>query len=201
MRFDLVMAAMLAATAMTASAAQAAPTGPALAAPAAPAPREPALGEGRAGDLQILQLWTRDPAAFLAAWNQPTPPTLVTSSATERNLAIQQYIIFSTCRADAAGNCRLTARVTITDPDGAAYGDPMEFTVWDDRPAPPPQRLVLGANSIGLIVEDGEKLGTYRIRLSVTDAHAGVTAESVAAIDVREAGSGLTGSVPVPSAP
>lgn len=197
MRFCRFMAAMLAAAISTATA-YAAPTAPALAAPAPPAPRAPVEGEGRAGDLYLVQLWTRDPAAFLAAWNQPTPPNLVTSRATERNLAIQQYIIFSTCRADAAGNCRLTARVTITDPDGAAYGDPMAFAVWDNQPAPPAQRLILSPNSIGLLIEDGEKLGTYRVHLAVTDAHAGVTAESVSAIEVREAGSGTSGQTPSP---
>lgn len=172
------------------------PVTPAFAAPGtpmldpapAPAPRAPVAGEGRAGDLQILQLWTRNPDAFLREWAKPTPPTLETASRTARNQAIQQFIIFSTCKPDTAGNCRLTARVEIVGPDGAPYGEPMAFTVWDNQPAPPPQRLILSPNSIGLIVEDGEKLGTYQIRLAVTDAHAGVTAESLSAIEVREAG-------------
>jgi hypothetical protein len=167
----------------------AAPEAPSFApAPPSAAPRL-VEGEGRAGDLHIIQLWTNDSGAFLAEWARPTPPNLATSSRTTRNRPLSQFIIFDSCRADAAGNCHLTARIAITDPDGAPYGDPMAFAIWDQQPAPPPKRLILSPHSIGLVIEDGEKLGTYRVHLSVTDEHAGVTAESTSAITVDEAGS------------
>jgi hypothetical protein len=189
MRLSPVLRAALLALLLTPGAAPAlaAPGTPALDRPPSPAPHQPVASEGRAGDLQILQLWTPDPAAFLREWAEPTPPRLPTASRTARNLPIEQFIIFSSCKADAAGNCRLTARIEIADPDGAPYGDPMAFTIWDDKPAPPPARMILSPNSIGLVVEDGEKLGTYRIHLAVTDVHAGVTAESLSAIEVTEA--------------
>lgn len=171
-----------------AGAAGAAPGDAPLAPPAPSDEKGEVTDAARAGDLYILQLWTGDPDAFLAAWQQPTPPRLVTSKRTTRNKAIQQFIILGGCRADAAGHCRLDAHVTITDPDGEPYGEAMRFALWDDQPAPPPGRLVLSPNSIGLIIEDGEKLGTYRVRLAVTDAHAGVTAVSVTDIEVAEAG-------------
>lgn len=175
---------------------RAAPEAPPFAAPPAAAAPRLLEGEGRAGDLHIVQLWTADSDAFLAAWAQPTPPNLATSNRTTRNRPLSQFIIFDSCRADAAGHCRLTARITITDPDGAPYGDPMAFTIWDSKPAPPPKRLILSPHSIGLVIEDGEKLGTYRVHLAVTDEHAGVTAESTSAITVDEAEGDAAPTVP-----
>jgi len=183
-------AALLLALGLAAAPARAAPDTKPLAAPPPPAAPRLAEGEGRAGDLHIIQLWTADSDAFLAEWARPTPPKLVTGNRTTRNRPLSQFIIFGGCRADAAGHCHLTARITITDPDGAPYGDPMAFAIWDDQPAPPPKRLILSPNSIGLVIEDGEKLGTYRVHLAVTDEHAGVTAESTSVIEVREAEGG-----------
>lgn len=143
--------------------------------------------EARAGDLRIIHLWTTDPEAFLEAWSQSTPPTLQTSSRTVRNQPIQQFILYANCTPDDAGNCLLTARVAITAPDGTAYGDPMEFPALPLMPRVPGNNIGLAPNSIGLVIEDGEQLGEYRIDLAVTDENAGVTATSTVYLEVVEA--------------
>lgn len=94
----------------------------------------------------------------------------------------------STCKADAKGNCHLVGQVEILDPDGARYGEPARLALWDNHPAPPPTQLVLSPGTLGLTVEDGEKLGNYTIRLAVTDVNAGVTAHTEQVITVVEAG-------------
>lgn len=142
--------------------------------------------QASAGDLRIIHLWTTDPDEFLEAWNQPTPPRLATSSRTTRNRPIQQFILYSNCTPDNAGNCLLTARVVVTAPDGTPYGEPMEFAALPSMPPVPRDNIGLAPNSIGLVIEDDEQLGEYRIELSVTDENAGVTATSTIHLEVVE---------------
>ena len=154
--------------------------------PAAGAAQEADNVEALAGDFRIVHLWTTDPEAFLEAWKQPTPPTLATTTRTQRNRPIQQFIIFGNCRANEAGDCHLTARVDITAPDGSPYGEPMVFEALPPSPAPPRGRLILAPASIGFQVEDGEQLGTYRVALAVTDEVSAQTATSRISLQVDE---------------
>lgn len=157
---------------------------PALAqgdAAAAPGP------QARAGELLLLQLWADDDQQFLKEWSQPTPPRLSTSTSTVRNDPITMFIVFGGCKADSAGNCRLTGKVEFTDPDGLPYGPGHEFRAWETRAPANSKLLMLSPASIGMIIEDGEKLGEYRVRLSVTDEVAGVTAVTEEELTVSEA--------------
>ena len=142
--------------------------------------------DAMAGSLKIIQFWVDDAERFEREWAQPTPPNITTTSRYERNQRADQVILFANCQADAAGNCRLSAKVDIVAPDGTAYGEPMLFPLWDNQPTPPRNVLVRTPASIGLIVEDGEQLGPYRIALAVTDENAGVTATSRVTLTVVE---------------
>ena len=143
--------------------------------------------EATAGKLKVIHLWTKDPEAFLEAWNGPTPPTLPTSSTVQRNVPIQQFILYANCQTNDSGECLLSAKVDIIAPDGEPYGEPLIFAALPAIVPPPENNIGLAPNSIGLVIEDGEQLGSYRIHLAVTDEHAGVTANSVVSIEVTEA--------------
>jgi len=143
--------------------------------------------EAAAGDLRIIHLWSNDPEGFLEAWSGPTPPNLPTTSRAIRNQPVQQFILYVNCTPNEAGNCLLTARATITAPDGTPYGEPMAFTALPASPPVPRNNIGLAPNSIGLRIEDGEQLGEYRIDLAVTDEHAGVTATSTVHLEAVEA--------------
>ena len=153
----------------------------------AAAAREGDNVEAQAGDLRIVHLWTTNPEGFMEAWSQPTPPTLQTSSRAARNQPIQQFILYANCTPDEAGNCLLTARVDITAPDGSRYGEPMEFPALPPMLPVPRGNIGMAPNAIGLVIEDGEQLGDYRIDLAVTDENAGVTARSTVHLEVVEA--------------
>lgn len=156
--------------------------------PAPPATPRTLSHEARAGDLQVLQLWSDDAERFLGEWAQPTPPQLTTTTSIERNRQITLFLIFGGCRADAEGNCHLTGRIAVLDPDGAPYNDHADVAFWDNQPAPPAGTLALSPQGLGLIIEDGEKLGPYTVRVSVTDVNAGVTADTEQVLTVVEAG-------------
>jgi hypothetical protein len=147
--------------------------------------------DAMAGSLKIVQLWIEDAERFEREWAQPTPPHITTTARYERNQRADQVILFANCQADAAGKCRLSAKVDIVAPDGTAYGEPMVFPLWDNQPAPPRNVLVRTPVSIGLVVEDGEQLGPYRIALAVTDENTGLTATSRVTLTVVEQGAAV----------
>ena len=144
--------------------------------------------EASAGDLKIIHLWTADPAAFMEAWAGPTPPTLPTATRAMRNQRLTQAILFVNCTPDDAGECHLAARVTITAPDGSAYGDPIVFDALKGPATLARNVIGLSHAGIGLTIEDGEQLGRYRVELAVTDVNAGRTATSIVHIEAVEEG-------------
>ncbi|GAB5350217.1 hypothetical protein [Alteriqipengyuania sp. 357] len=156
--------------------------------PRAAAAQEAGSAAAQAGELRIVHLWSADPEAFLAQWNQPDPPTTTapTTTRTARNRPIRQFILYSGCQRDFAAQCHLSAVVTITAPDGTPYGDPLAF---DALPLSPPvaQGFGLAPNSIGLVIEDGDQLGEYTVQLAVTDEIAGVTARQTSVLEIVEA--------------
>ncbi|MBD3730529.1 MAG: hypothetical protein IE933_12570 [Sphingomonadales bacterium] len=150
------------------------------------AAQEAGENQARNGDLMALQLWTSDVKRFHKEWEQPTPPNLTTTTSAQRNEPIYLMILFAGCKVDDSGNCKLSGRVTITDPDGLPYGDPVQLPEWSS-PRPNPQAIYLSPDSMGLTIEAGEKLGTYRISVQVTDENAGISATTYQTITVSEA--------------
>lgn len=109
-----------------------------------------------------------------------------TTTRTKRNQPIQQFILYANCTRNQAGQCHLTARVDITAPDGTPYGESLAFEALPLGTSAPPGAIGMAPNSIGLIVEDGEQLGIYRVKLAVTDEIGSVTATHTAEIEVSE---------------
>lgn len=155
--------------------------------PASSFAEEPNSLESSAGNLRILHVWTTDPEGFVRTWSQPTPPQLEISTQTERNKPIQQFILYANCTRDDEGMCYLSARVTIAAPDGTPYGEPMQFDAFPRGKPVPWGNIGMAPNSIGMVIEDGEQLGTYRVELAVTDEVSDLTATHVAEIEVAEA--------------
>lgn len=144
--------------------------------------------EASAGDLRVIHLWSRYPEAFMTAWSGPTPPNLPTSSTMERNQPIQQFVLYANCTRDASDQCHVTARVTISAPDGTAYGEPLAFDVVKGSATAAPGNIGLAAGGIGLRIEDGEQLGRYRVALAVTDHNSGAVATSIVQLEAVEEG-------------
>jgi len=148
----------------------------------------PRPNEAWAGDLHLVQIWSDSQERFLKEWAQPTPPHLTTTSRIERNKPIFLFVVFDSCKADVNGKCNLVGSIDIIDPEGATYGRHDGVKFWDNQPAPKPGLLALSPGGISLVIENGEKLGRYSIRVAVTDTVANVTARTEDTITVVEAG-------------
>ncbi|MEP7348785.1 MAG: hypothetical protein ABI668_02400 [Sphingorhabdus sp.] len=134
----------------------------------------------------VVQLWSDNSEEFLAAWHQPSPPHLRTTRKIERNKPITAFIIFAGCKGDAVGKCNLNGSIEFRDPDGKIYGENKNVDIWS---GPPIEGYNLRLSPIGptLVVEDGEKLGDYTVRITITDRNANVTATTEEKLTVVEA--------------
>ena len=161
----------------------------ALTAVAAPplAAREAAGAQAKAGNLLVTQIWTTDPKGLQSRLDQAARPLLSASATAARNEPISLLIFYANCQRDPDGKCWLTARASITAPDGTPYGEPVGFDVLPMGPGAPAGRLALAPGSMALVVENGEQLGRYRVQLAVTDEIAVQTATSVVHLDIVEA--------------
>ena len=154
--------------------------------PSAETAPKPLTNEGRAGELMILQLWSDKPEEFLTEWSKPTPPSLRTTTKIERNKPITAFVIFAGCKGDASGKCNLNGSIEFRDPDGKIYGEHKDVDIWS---GPPIEGYNLRLSPIGpaLVIEDGEKLGDYTVRITVNDRNADVTATTEEKLTVVEA--------------
>lgn len=151
-----------------------------------PPPAPPPSNQATAGNLGVIQLWTDNPEEFMAAWNQPTPPRLSTTTKTKRNNPISTLIIFSGCKGDAAGNCNLKGSIKILDPDGDVYSEHNNVEFFSG-PAMEGHNLRLSPSGLVLTIEDGEKLGAYTAQISMTDHNANVTVVTEEKLTISEA--------------
>lgn len=144
--------------------------------------------EAVAGKLRIIHFWSTEPEKIAAALARSDGSPLTMARTAERNQKIQQFILYANCQRDPDDKCWLSAVVDITAPDGTPYGEQLQFDALPLGPAVPRDAIGRAPGSIGLIIEDGEQLGRYRIKLAVTDEIAVQTATSVVHIDIVEAG-------------
>ncbi len=151
-----------------------------LASPAGATPVEKPWG-GRpevasSGDFAVLQIATLDDKALLAEWAKPTPGvSLQTASQMKRNQPIFTFINFKGCKPDRSGNCNVTADFDIFDPTGKSVGHAPAAKVLVGAPPAPNGDIMLSAASMGLSIDDGDPLGPYMVKATVTDHVAGIT--------------------------
>lgn len=136
----------------------------------------------------VFQIATTDPQKLLDAWAQPTPGVEIgTQSSATRNQVIAVFLLFHGCKADADGRCILTARFDVFDPDGKPYAEQKEAPMFSAAPPPGAGAVQLSNASLGLRIEDGEKLGAYRVVAHTTDNVAKITLTTEQVLTIVEA--------------
>jgi hypothetical protein len=133
----------------------------------------------------VMMAVTPDYEAFWKAWEGPTPPQLPTTTQVTRSTPVHGMLIFSGCKVGPDGKCNVTAELSITGPDGKAYGKTMQAPVWNEPPASG-YNLQLSPASIGFRLDPEDALGSYTLHASVTDRLAGTTVVVEQAITAKE---------------
>ena len=122
----------------------------------------------------VLQIATTDPDKLVRDWAQPAATAhLTTETEVTRNKPIVTFIVFKGCRADASGKCDVTAAYAVFDPAGQPYAQ-QTGEVWKGAPTPNLD-LQLSHAALGLVIEDKDPLGPYRVQVKVTDHVSGET--------------------------
>lgn len=122
------------------------------------------------GDFGVMLVFSDKPDELFEAWNQDTLG--VKADFVEKvkvNQPVVAVIIFSNCAADKRGNANVTVVFTVIDPDGKTITKTAEVEVWVNRPAPKYRNLELSVDHIRILVEDGQKTGTYIVKALVHD--------------------------------
>ena len=83
------------------------------------------------------------------------------------------------------GNCHLSAAYEIQEPSGKIVGRPT-LELWANRPQPKAGVIGLGENTLGMTFKPTDALGTYTVRVAVTDHVAGITLRTRQALLVTE---------------
>lgn len=124
----------------------------------------------------VQQVATLDGEGFSERWNKPTVGVeLAPASQMLRNQPIFTFVVFTGCAPDRTGNCNVTVSYKMFDPEGKPFGEQLNSPVWVGLPPPGRHIIQLSSVYLGMVVEDKDPLGTYRISASITDHVSGVT--------------------------
>ncbi len=124
----------------------------------------------------VFQIATLDGEGFAARWNKPTAGVEVAkASNVARNQPVFSFIVFTGCTPDQSGTCNVTADFRMFDPTGKSFGEQLGSPVWVGMPPPAKDALQLSSQALGMIVENKDSLGAYRIVATVTDHVSGIS--------------------------
>ena len=127
-------------------------------------------------EFAVYQTATLDCEGFAARWNRPTAGVeVVETSKVARNQPVFTFIIFTGCSPDQYGKCNVTADFRMFDPAGRSFGERIASPVWVGLPPPAKHSLPLSSEYLGMVVEDKDSLGSYRIIATVTDHVSGTS--------------------------
>jgi hypothetical protein len=128
------------------------------------------LSKASAKGFAVFQVATLDGEGFAARWNRPTAGVEVAeTSKVARNQPVFTFIIFTGCTPDQRGQCNVTADFRMFDPAGRSFGEQIGAPVWVGLPPPAKNVLQLSSQYLGMVVENKDSLGSYRIVATVTD--------------------------------
>ncbi len=126
------------------------------------------------GDFGAQLILVRDEKELFKRWATPTEIVNVkTIDSVKVNGFINAFVVFSGCKPDAKGNCNVSMRFRVIQPDGKVYADTPPMEVWENRPAPQGKTLELSVQYLKVHIEPKDQVGSYMIYTQVRDNNTG----------------------------
>lgn len=101
-------------------------------------------GRKAIGDFGAQLIFVSDENELFERWRTPSKTVDVkTAEKVNVNKAINAFIVFSGCKPDAGGNCSVSMRFRVLQPDGKVYAYTPAMEVWHEKPVPPGKSLEL----------------------------------------------------------
>ena len=130
------------------------------------------------GDFGAQLIFTNDEQALFKTWAIPSESVNIdTVESVQINQPISAFIIFSGCKATPSGNCNVSMRFRIIQPDGKVYSETPAMEVWHDKPAPHGRALELSVQYLKVVVEPHEQRGRYTVQAQVRDDNSGAVVD------------------------
>ncbi|MGH2376089.1 MAG: hypothetical protein ACRDIC_21800 [bacterium] len=129
-----------------------------------------------AGEFGVQLVFTNKPEEHFATSERAVPAVVFSQAATaKRGVMIVGLIYFFGCATDNSGDCDATARFTVYNPEGKRWINPEVKELWVGKPPPPKGQMQLSKAHMGIVVEPGDPLGIYKVKVEVTDKIANKT--------------------------
>lgn len=126
------------------------------------------------GDFGAQLIFTSDEQALFKKWATPSETVnLDTVESVTINQPISALIVFSGCKPTAKGQCNVSMRFRVLQPDGKVYSETPTMEVWQNKPAPRARSLELSVQYLKIVVEPHEQRGRYTIQAQVRDDNTG----------------------------
>ena len=127
-----------------------------------------------AGDFGAQLVFVTDEQALFKKWATPSETVdLNTVESVTINQPISAFVIFSGCKPIAKGQCNVSMRFRVIQPDGKVYSETPAMEVWQNKPAPRARALELSVQYLKIVVEPHEQRGRYTIQAQVRDDNTG----------------------------
>lgn len=122
------------------------------------------------GNFGAQLIFVNDEQTLFKRWATPSETVeLDTVETIQINQPINAFVIFSGCKASVSGNCNVSMRLRVIQPDGKIYSVTPSMEVWRDKPAPPGHTLELSVHYLKVVVEPHEQRGRYTVQAQVRD--------------------------------
>lgn len=116
-----------------------------------------------------VQMWIIKDESFFDDWNKPETPNLTFTKTAIRNEKVFIIFLFINPGRNQSSKADVVADVLIKDPNGKVYGKFTDIEIWQRIDNTPRNSIQLGVGHLGLVIEDGEQLGTYKVEAEVKD--------------------------------
>jgi hypothetical protein len=126
-------------------------------------------------------------SSFFEEWQRPETPRIQTDTRYTHGETAYPVLIFQTDAVDEQGHANLTYDLAVIRPDGAPYtGTPLSgLLAWEGAPTP---ALSLSLGQARLLIEEGDPLGLYRVKIVVHDNVGGRSVPLTLSFEVVEEG-------------
>lgn len=142
------------------------------------------------GSFGAQLIFTTDEQGLFKKWATPSEGVNINNvESVEINKPISAFVIFVGCKPTSSGNCNVSMRFRVLQPDGKVYSETPAMEVWQDKPAPPGHSLELSVQYLKVIVEPHEQRGRYIVQTQVRDDNTGAVIDlqkSFTAVDSQE---------------
>ena len=130
-----------------------------------------AAGAQPARKFEIVMVFTDRARALYVHYDNPNgiPLNLESINVAPRGKPLYAVVLFRNCKPDDKGMCNIELDTIAYTPQGNVYGYRSDWQFWYRKPERPPGELQIGRRNLGLTIDPGDPVGTWRVTATARD--------------------------------